>query len=92
MTKVGEDIPQSCFPIDESRWETFGKSSFLCVVEEQLSFEYQRRSYENVKMIDAKVVAQESFDVYLMGRDDSLSVSVECDEEVMRLVDQERRR
>ena len=40
-------------------------------------------------MVDAKVVAQESFNVYLMGRDDSLDDSVECDEEVMRLVDQE---
>ena len=90
MTKVGEDISESCFPIDESRWETFGKSSFLSVIEEQLSFEYKGRSYKNVKMIDAKVVAQESFNVHLMSRDDSFGVSVECDEEVMRLVDQER--
>ena len=41
-------------------------------------------------MVDAKVVAQESFDIDLLSRDDPFGVSVERDEKVMRLVDQER--
>ena len=40
-------------------------------------------------MIDAEVVTEESFDVQLKGRDDSVGVSVEGNEKVMRLVDQE---
>ena len=40
-------------------------------------------------MVDAEVVTKEHFDVYLMGGDDSFSIAVECDEEIMRLVDQE---
>ena len=38
-------------------------------------------------MIDAKVVAQERFDVYLIGGDYSFNVTVERNEEIMRLVD-----
>ena len=34
-------------------------------------------------MIDAEVVAEESFDVELKGGDDSVSVSVEGNEKVM---------
>ena len=40
-------------------------------------------------MIDTEVVTEESFDVQLEGRDDSVCVSVEGNEKVMRLVDQE---
>ena len=40
-------------------------------------------------MVDAKVVAEKGFYVELLCRDDPGSVTVEGDEEVMRLVDQE---
>ena len=68
MAKISEDVSQTCFPIDEPRWETFCKSSFSSVIEEQLSFEYQRRGLEDVKVVNAKAVAKESFNVYLVCR------------------------
>ena len=40
-------------------------------------------------MIDAEVIAKERFDVDLISGDGSLGVTVECDEEIMRLVNQE---
>ena len=40
-------------------------------------------------MVDAEVVTKEHFDVYLIGGDNSVSVAIEYDEEIMRLVDQE---
>ena len=59
----GENISESGLPIDESRWESFCESSFCGEVEEQLSFKYQGRGLENGEMVNAKVVAQEHFDV-----------------------------
>ena len=40
-------------------------------------------------MIDAKVVTKERFNVYLVSGDSAVGVAVECDEKIMRLVDQE---
>ena len=58
-----ENISESSFPVNKPRWEPFCESSLCGVVEEQLSFEYQRRGLEDGKVVDAKVVAQECFDV-----------------------------
>ena len=59
----------------------------MCKVKEQLSFEYEGSSLEDLEMIDAKVVTKERFDVYLISGDYSLGVTVERNEEIMRLVD-----
>ena len=40
-------------------------------------------------MVDAKVITQECFDVQLLGRDYSGCVTIECNEEIMRLVNRE---
>ena len=39
-------------------------------------------------MVDAEVVAEESFDVYLMSGNSPVGVAVEGNEEIMRLVNQ----
>ena len=77
MAKVGKDIPQSCFPVDEPRWETFRKSSLWCEVEKQLSFKYQWSSLEDLEMVDTEVVTKKGFNVYLVSGDDSVDVSIE---------------
>ena len=64
----------------------------MCEVKEQLSFEYEWSSLEDLEMIDAKVVTKERFDVYLISGDHSFDVTVERNKEIMRLVDQEGRR
>ena len=40
-------------------------------------------------MIDTEVVTEEHLNVYLISGDYSFSVTVECDKEIMQLVDQE---
>ena len=40
-------------------------------------------------MVDAEVVTKERFNVYLVSGNNPVSVAVEEDEEIMRLVDQE---
>ena len=40
-------------------------------------------------MVDAEAIAEERFNVYLMSGGSSVSVAVEMDEEIMRLVDQQ---
>ena len=90
MAKVGKYSPKACFPIDEPRRESFSKSSFTSVIKEQLSFEYKWRGLENDEVVDTEVVTEEGFNVYLVSWDNSVGVTVECDKEIMRLVDQER--
>ena len=59
----------------------------MCEVKEQLSFKYERSGLKDLEMVNAKVVTKERFDVHLMSGDYSLSVAVERNEKIMRLVD-----
>ena len=41
----------------------FGESSFLGVIEKQLSFKYERCGFKDGEVVDMEVVTQEGFDV-----------------------------
>ena len=77
VTKVSEYVSQTCFPINEPRRESFGKTSGAGVIKEQLSFEYEWSGLEDFEMVDAKVVTEERFDVYLIRRDGAVCVTVD---------------